>query len=147
MIYSFLLALREIETSLSLYALKRIDTILPKVDKAFPEVIGCFLQALREIETSSPKEMDSCLQALRGIDTSLLRRVDTSSLRWTPSLTGLKGGRLIPEGLKGERRLLLKGYGHLLPKDDRLLLQVSREIDTSLKQDRRHLPKVSRLLP
>ena len=76
---------------------------------------------MREIVTSSPKEMDSRLQALREIDTSLLRRVDTSSLRWTPSLTGLKGGRLIPEGLKGERRLLLKGYGHLLPKGDRLL--------------------------
>ena len=56
-----------------------------------------------------------------AIDTSLLRRVDTSSLTWTPSLTGLKGGRLIPEGLKGESRLLLKGYGHLLPKGGRLL--------------------------
>ena len=101
--------------------MRRIDTILPKVDKVLPKEIGFFLQALREIDTSSPKEMDSRLQALRDIDTSLLRRVDTSSLRWTPSLTGLKGGRLIPEGLKGERRLLLKGYGHLLPNGDRLL--------------------------
>ena len=49
--------------------------------KSFPREIGCFLQTLREIDTSSRKEMDSYLQALREIDTSLLGRVDTSSLR------------------------------------------------------------------